>query len=176
MTSKKESTTFIQLSTALLNSDAYIDLGYSARTMLVEMVHFFNGINNGRIFISKEMLASRGISRNTATKALKELTSHGFIYMTKKGGNLNGGCSLYALTWKPIKSKLQGQNFDNFVPNAYKKWQGIKKNDRSKNGSVKHQNLGLRKSAPILNQFKPHINQAVRLKQMVAMNPNICDL
>ena len=106
---KRSSEPFIQISDLVLSSEAYKDLGYSARSMLVEMVKYYNGRNNGFIFISKQVLKTRGFCKNTATKALKELTSHGLIYMTKKGGNLHGGCSWYALTWRPI-NRMDGQN------------------------------------------------------------------
>ena len=92
---KKQCEPFIQISSVLLNSPAYQDLSFSARSMLIELLHFHNGRNNGYIFISKAVLKARGFSKNTATKSLKELTSHGFIYMTRRGGNINGGCSWY---------------------------------------------------------------------------------
>ena len=172
---KRQAEPFIQISDLVLASEAYKDLGFSARSMLIEMVKYYNGRNNGYIFISKQVLKSRGFSKNTATKALKELTSHGLIYMTKKGGNLNGGCSWYAITWLQI-NRMEGQNLENFVANAYAKWLPIEKNHRSKNGSAQHQNLVITKPEVRPSEFMPHINQSVRLKQLVAMNPTICDL
>ena len=172
---KKQSEPFIQISDLVLTSEAYKDLGFSARSMLIEMVKYYNGRNNGYIFISKQVLKSRGFSKNTATKALKELTSHGLIYMTKKGGNLNGGCSWYAITWLQI-NRMEGQNLENFVANAYAKWLPIEKNHRSTIGSVQHQNLGIAKPKATPSEFTPYINQSVRLKQLVAFNPTICDL
>ena len=172
---KKQSEPFIQISDLVLTSDAYKDLGFSARSMLIEMVKYYNGRNNGYIFISKQVLKSRGFSKNTATKALKELTSHGLIYMTKKGGNLNGGCSWYAITWLQI-NRIEGQNLENFAANAYAKWLPIEKNHRSIIGSPQHQNLGIAKPVARPNGFMTYINQSVRLKQLVAVNPNICDL
>lgn len=172
---RKQVEPFIQISSLILNSDAYKDLGFSARSMLIEILNFYNGLNNGSIWISKEVLKQRGFSKNTATRALKELISHGFIYMTRRGGNLNGGCSWYAITWLKI-NRVEGQHLENFIPNAYQKWQPIKKNDRSEFGSAQHQNLGLKKHESVPNEFMLHMNQAVRLKSLVAMNPNICDL
>lgn len=131
---KKQTEPFIQISSLVLNSAAYKDLSFSARSMLNEMLNFHNGINNGSIWITKEVLKQRGFSKNTSTKALKELTSHGFIYMTRRGGNLNGGCSWYAITWLKI-NRVEGQHLENFIPNAYAKWQPIKK--------MTGQNLGL---------------------------------
>lgn len=123
---KKQTEPFIQISSLILNSVAYKDLSFSARSMLNEILNFHNGINNGSIWMAKEVLKQRGFSKNTSTKALKELSSHGFIYMTRRGGNLNGGCSWYAITWLKI-NRVEGQYLDNFTPNAYAKWQPIKK-------------------------------------------------
>ena len=111
---------FIQISSLVLNSDAYKDLGFSARSILNEILNFHNGKNNGSIWMTKEILKQRGFSKNTATRALKELISHGFIYMTRRGGNLNGGCSWYAITWLKI-NRVEGQHLENFVSNAYAK-------------------------------------------------------
>jgi hypothetical protein len=172
---KNQSEPFIQISDLILSSEAYKDLGFSARSMLIEIVKYYNGRNNGFIFISKDVLKARGFSKNTATKALKELTSHGLIYMTRRGGNLNGGFSWYAVTWLPI-NRMEGQHLDNFVRDAYLKWQPLIKNDRSKFGSAQHQKLGL---GGLMNDSKncmPHINQRVRLKELIALNPRICDL
>lgn len=171
---KRQTEPFIQISSLILNSSAYKDLSFSARSMLVEVLNFYNGINNGSIWVTKKVLKDRGFSKNTATSALKELTTHGFIYMTRRGGNLNGGCSWYAITWLKI-NRVDGQHLENFIPNAYQKWQP-KKNDRSEIGSVQHQKLGLMKQAHSDDKFIPHINQLVRLKQLVSMNPNFCDL
>jgi hypothetical protein len=166
---------FIQISSLVLNSDAYKDLGFSARSMLNEILNFHNGKNNGSIWMTKEVLKQRGFSKNTATRALKELISHGFIYMTRRGGNLNGGCSWYAITWLKI-NRVEGQHLENFVSNAYVKWQPSKKNDRSEFGTAQHLNLGLSRCIPISHDFAPYMNQAVRLKVLVALNPNNCDL
>lgn len=172
---RKQVEPFIQISSLILNSDAYKDLGFSARSMLIEILNFYNGINNGSIWVAKDVLNQRGISKNTSTKALKELISHGFIYMTRRGGNLNGGCSWYAITWLKI-NHVAGQHLENFIPNAYQKWRPTKKNDRSEIGPAQHQNLGLNIHPSVASEFMPHMNQAVRLKSLVSMNPNICDL
>jgi len=155
--SKKQKEPFIQISSVILNSDAYKDLSFSARSMLIEMVHFHNGRNNGSIFIAKKVLAARGFSKNTATKALKELLIHGFIYMTKRGGNIKGGCSYFALTWETIK-KGEGQSLSNFKPHAYKVWEGKEKKGRAKNGTVQTQKLGFEQDS----QNTAHKNQELR--------------
>lgn len=162
-----------------MDSDAYKDLRFSARSMLNELLFYYNGNNNGHIYISKRVLQERGFSKNTATEALKELLSHGFIYMTKKGGNVSGSCSWYALTWLPIKTRLDGQNLSNFVRNAYEKWQKIPKEEkkcRSKIGLVQDQNLGSDTTQVTSDRCGIYLNQRVRSGEQVLSNPIICDL
>jgi hypothetical protein len=119
---KKQTEPFVMLSLELISTRAYIDLSFSARAMLIELVSHYNGNNNGSIWISPNVLRHRGFSKNTATKAFKELITHGFIYMTKRGGNQRGGCSLFAITWTPINQAI-GQYLNNFQANAFKKWE-----------------------------------------------------
>ena len=140
--SKRSSEPFIKIGSEILTSPAYLDLSFSARAMLVEVVHFHNGKNNGSIWITKKVLDDRGFSKNTASKALKELRSHGFLFMTKKGGNIAGGCSWHALTWLPING-IEGQGMNGFVAHAYKKWVPNQKNNRSDFGAVHAQKVGL---------------------------------
>jgi len=179
---KRETEPFVMIGSVLLNSDAYLDLNFSARSMLIEILNYYNGRNNGSIFLPKKILHNRGFSKNTATKALKELTSHGFIYMTKKGGNLNGGCSWYAITWLPI-DRANGQYLDNFVPNAFDKWQPCKKNGRSKFNLVQHHKLGLLKDIQSVHKPLVDINQSVRQHKTTLIShesglrsPIYCDL
>ena len=173
--SKKSTEPFIKIGSDLLSSPAYIDLSFSARAMLVEMVHFFNGRNNGSIWVSQKTLYGRGFSKNTATNALKELRSHGFLYMTRRGGNITGGCSWYALTWLPI-NRMEGQQLGAFVSHAYRKWQTAIKNKGSVFGAVQTQNLGLNHLMDDPRDFSPHINHKDRLKYPLDLNPRICDL
>lgn len=133
-TPKKQVEPFIQIPSEVLNSPAYIDLSYAARAVLIEILHFYRGNNNGSIWIAAETVAKRGFSKNTMTRAIKELIAHGFIYQTRRGGNLSGVCNLYALTWKRI-NKAEGQFLNQFVSNAYRSWNSsMKKNEESKIG------------------------------------------
>ena len=84
---KKRVDPYVIIGSEILVTEAYKALSYSARAMLVELLHFYTGTNNGRIFIAPEMLRDRGFSKNTATKAFRELCAIGFIYMTRRGGS-----------------------------------------------------------------------------------------
>jgi len=131
-TKKKYVEPFVLIPSEVLNSPAYRDLGYSARSMLIELIHYYSGTNNGYIWISPGVLDARGFSKNTATKALKELRTHGLIYMTKRGGNQRGGCSWFALTWRPI-NRIEGQFLGQFVANQYRYWE---RDDKIKGGDI----------------------------------------
>ncbi|MBT8604390.1 hypothetical protein G6662_07370 [Polynucleobacter paneuropaeus] len=131
---KKHVEPFVLIPSEVLNSPAYRDLGYSARSMLIELIHYYSGTNNGYIWISPDVLNARGFSKNTATKALKELRTHGLIYMTKRGGNQRGGCSWFALTWRPI-NRIEGQFLGQFVANQYRHWVRVDKSKGVDNGT-----------------------------------------
>ena len=123
---KKQSEPFVMLGSEMLNSPAYRDLSFSARSMLIEVLHFYSGKNNGRIWLAPLVLSERGFSKNTASRALKELREHGFVYMTKRGGNQRGGCSWFALTWLKI-DKAEGQHLEHFKKSAYLSWESLPK-------------------------------------------------
>jgi hypothetical protein len=172
---KKQSEPFIQISSLVLNSAAYRDLSFSARSMLIEVVNYFNGRNNGSIFMAGKILVSRGFSKNTSTKALKELRSHGFLYMTRRGGNISGGCSWFAITWLPI-NKVDGQHLENFVHHAYAKWMPKEKNGRSEIGSVKKQKLGFGDLSKTSLNVGSYQNQQFVALSDGSNNHRICDL
>lgn len=130
---KKRVDPYVIIGSELLVTEAYKALSYSARAMLVELLHFYTGTNNGRIFIAPEMLRDRGFSKNTATKAFRELSAIGFIYMTRRGGSKLGMCSWYALTWQPI-DKSEGMYLDGFVSKKFLKYIPEEKKSRSEIG------------------------------------------
>jgi hypothetical protein len=64
----------------LLNSAAYLSLSPPARAVLVEVMRIYNGKNNGKLALSVREAGLRcNISKNTAARALRELTERGFI-------------------------------------------------------------------------------------------------
>jgi len=131
--SKKRVDPYVIIGSELLVTDAYKALSYSARAMLVELLYFYTGSNNGRIWIAPDMLRDRGFSKNTATKAFRELSAIGFIYMTRRGGSKLGLCSWYALTWLPI-DKSEGMYLDGFVSKKFLKYILEEKKSRSEIG------------------------------------------
>ncbi|WP_155763415.1 hypothetical protein [Polynucleobacter asymbioticus] len=109
---------------------------------LIEVLHYYTGKNNGRIWLAPLVLAERGFSKNTATRALKELREHGFIYMTKRGGNQRGGCSWFALTWLKI-DKAEGQHLEHFKKSAYLFWESQSKKIKGSNFGTCYPKIGV---------------------------------
>ncbi|MBU3592038.1 hypothetical protein ICN11_08415 [Polynucleobacter sp. 78F-HAINBA] len=170
---KKQVEPFIQIPSEVLNSSAYIDLSYAARAALIEILHFYRGNNNGSIWISSETVAKRGFSKNTMTRAVKELIAHGMIYQTRRGGNLSGVCNLYAITWKRI-NKAEGQFLNQFVSYAYQNWKSsVEKNEGSKIGRGHPKNWECR---PKKLKFKKPMGTSgglVNAETMILSFPNI---
>jgi len=138
-TTKRTTEPFVMLPAEVLNSTAYKGLGYSSRAILIELIHFYYGGNNGRLWIAPEMLKERGFSKNTAIRSYKELIVHGFIFQTRKGGSTKGGCSWFALTWLPI-NKSAGMDLNCYEHKRFLKFIPQEKKSCPKLGTAKTQN------------------------------------
>lgn len=97
---------FIKIDHEILQSEAYINLSFTARALLVELVLQFNGKNNGDLSVTFSLLKSRGFgSSSTITAKKNELITAGLIQETKsplKYGTAYEKMGLYAVTWHPI--------------------------------------------------------------------------
>ena len=84
---------FVMLEHYLLNSPAWRSLSLSARCAFIEICRLYSPGNNGRLAVSGRMLADAlSVSRQTATRTLDDLVSHGFIEGVKPGGfNMKAG-------------------------------------------------------------------------------------
>lgn len=110
----------------VIDSAAYADLSFAARSVLVLLARQLTKDNNGHLQASFKWMSRYGLgSENTLGKALKQLISHGFIYRTRCGG-FHRGASFYAVTWLSIKKK-QGLFLDGFQPCAWRNWEPDKK-------------------------------------------------
>jgi len=126
---KKQSEPFVMLPFEVISSSAYASLGGSAAKLLIELVYVYYGSNNGALWISPKRFTERGFSKSTAIRAYKELLIHGFIFMTRKGGNQKGGCSWFALTWLPI-NKTAGMDLTCYESKKFLKFTPQEKNSR----------------------------------------------
>jgi hypothetical protein len=86
---------------ALLDSPAYLALGFPARALYVDLRRKLGQTNNGNIDATLSALKHRGWrSSTTLSKALKELVAVGLIAQTRQGGiaSMSKMCSLYRFT------------------------------------------------------------------------------
>lgn len=97
----------------VIDSAAYADLTYSARSLLVLITRQLTKDNNGHLQATFSYMRRFKFSENTLSRALCELISHGMIYRSRSGGYQQGAAQ-YAVTWLPIKDK-KGLYLDGFV-------------------------------------------------------------
>src|SRR5713101_1868602 len=70
-----------------LASPAFRSLSAVSRCVLLELKAFYNGSNNGSLFLSVREAARRvGVGKTTASEALNELKARGFIRPARPGG------------------------------------------------------------------------------------------
>lgn len=93
---------FVALPWSVLDSPAWGDLSYPARSLLLELARQYNGHNNGRLLASSAYLVKRGWTSNAViTRAKRDLIEAGFIFETVMGHRPNRA-SWYALTWQAL--------------------------------------------------------------------------
>ena len=90
---RRQLSSFIALERYMLKSPAWQSLTLPAKCAFIELGMLYDGTNNGRLAMSARTLAERlSISRATATRALAELTSKGFLDVVRQGGfNIKSG-------------------------------------------------------------------------------------
>lgn len=111
----------------VIDSPAYADLTFSARSLLQLLVRqHTKPNNNGHLQATHSYMERFGFSDRTLTRAIKELIGHGFVYRTRCGG-YQQGASQYAVTWLPIE-KRTGLFLDGFLHCAWRHWEAPKKN------------------------------------------------
>jgi DNA-binding transcriptional MocR family regulator len=90
----------------VMDTAAWKDISANARSIYLEILKRYNGSNNGRIGYSVRQAAIElKISRTTASRAIKELVSHGFIVAEQKGSfnykmDANGKRKRLASEWR----------------------------------------------------------------------------
>lgn len=90
---------FVLLPHVVMDSPAYLNLSFSATTMLVDVARQYSGSNNGKLVLCDKALKRRGWnSHATITKAKRELIEAGLLFLTRQGYRPNKA-SWYALTW-----------------------------------------------------------------------------
>ena len=105
----------------VMDSEAYIDLTYSAQALLLQLARQLNGHNNGRLQATFSYLGQRGFSENTISRGIAELIAHGMIYRARAGGYQQGPAK-YAVTWLSICKITDGLFLRGFKIGAWRDW------------------------------------------------------
>lgn len=105
----------------VIDSPAYADLTFSARSLLVMFTRQLTKDNNGHLQATFSYMEKFGFSENTLSRAIKELISHGMIYRARSGGYQQGAAQ-YAVTWLKITNR-QGLFLNGFKHCAWRDWQ-----------------------------------------------------
>ena len=129
----------------VIDSPAYADLTFSARSLLLVIARQLTKDNNGHLQATFSYMRRFGFdSDRTVTRAVADLIAHGFIYRTRSGGYQQGAAQ-YAVTWLSI-SRKEGLFLEGFKPCAWRYWtpeKWLKKNTPVKNAAPQPQNDGL---------------------------------
>ena len=102
---RRETGRFAALPHAVINTQDYTGLSYKAKALLVDIIHQYNGKNNGDFTVAYSILRKRGWKREaTISGAVKELMEANLVIRTREGQfrNPHSRCALYAITWQPI--------------------------------------------------------------------------
>jgi hypothetical protein len=113
----------------VIDSEAYADLTFSARALLVLFARQLTKDNNGHLHATYRYLKERGFdSEHTVSRAIGDLIAHGMIYRTRSGG-FHQGAAQYAVTWLPITNKV-GLFLHGFKSCAWRDWKPENKKTR----------------------------------------------
>jgi len=84
---RNETTPFVQMLKPTLREPAWRDLSYGARCLYVTLKSYFNGSNNGRLYLSVRKAAEElgTSSLSSVERWFRELEGHGFIRKTERG-------------------------------------------------------------------------------------------
>ena len=114
---------FVKLTYPLIESQAWRWLRPISQALYIELRRRYNGLNNGRISLSLSEAANiLKASKSSISKALKQLETHGFIKLKKKGYFTGRMASEYALT---------DEQLDGYPPTKeWRRWQPTKPHRR----------------------------------------------
>ena len=92
---------FVALPHRILECDAYFRLSAKGVKLLIDLFGQYRGKNNGDFGMAWTVMEKRGWrSRDTLSRARRELLENGLIVQTRQGGR--NKCNLYAVTWLAI--------------------------------------------------------------------------
>ncbi len=102
---------YIALPWSVIDSQAYRNLSYTGKALLIELARQYVRNNNGRLLLSQRYLVTRGWrSGDVILRAKRELLDAKLIYQTVQGHRPNKA-SWFALTWYTL-DRLPGYDDD----------------------------------------------------------------
>ncbi|QWD65340.1 hypothetical protein [Polynucleobacter sp. MWH-Aus1W21] len=105
--SSRDGGRFIALPFSVIDSPAFMQLSYAAKSLLLDIARQYASDNNGRLLATMKYLSKRGwTSSDVISRAKKELLDAKLIYETVKGHRPNRA-SWYAITWHSL-DKITG--------------------------------------------------------------------
>lgn len=126
----------------VIDSPAYADLSFSARSLLVLLTRQLSKDNNGHLQATFSYMQRFGFdAERTLRRAIADLIAHGIVYRTRSGGYQQGAAQ-YAVTWLPIKQR-EGLFLDGFKLCAWRDWEPSEKKPPAKIPET-HGNNGMR--------------------------------
>ena len=109
---------FIKLTYSVLESEAWRWLRPISKAVYIELRRRYNGRNNGRISLSlSEAAHILKASKSSISTALKQLETHGFIKLIKKGYFTGRMASEYALTDEQLDGYSPTREWKQWQPN-----------------------------------------------------------
>jgi len=108
----KQKESFAGIPRRIIEHPSFKSLGYSARSLLIQLGYQYRGKNNGNLVITYSLMKDWFGSNTTMYKARDSLYKTGFIVINAYGGRSGNGTKLphlYALTWESI-DPLKGDN------------------------------------------------------------------
>jgi hypothetical protein len=127
----------------VIDSPAYADLTFSARSLLVLITRQLSKTNNGHLQATYSYMNRFGFdSEHTLSRCIKELISRGMIYRSRSGGYQQGAAQ-YAVTWLPIVNKT-GLFLAGFKACAWRDWIPEEKKSPPPNMQDTHCKNGIR--------------------------------
>lgn len=112
----RDGTHFLALPHVVIESPSYRSLTCTARALLTDIAVQFSGSNNGKLSASAKALLPMGWrSNDTISRSLRQLTTSGLLFETRKGARPNKA-AWFAVTWLPL-DKIAGME----VPGAFRR-------------------------------------------------------
>ena len=113
---------FVQVLKPTLQEPAWKALPYGTRCLYITLKSYYNGDNNGRIYLSVRKAAQElGASPSSTEKWFHRLIQHGFIVPTR-GGFLGSNGKGTATSWRLTEIGFMGEQ----PTKDYKDWPNVK--------------------------------------------------